>query len=99
RRENVILKGERHIVQHDLEIHDALYDASLAFQDHVLAPLWEFLRRSGTLDDTLLIVTADHGECLGRHGLIGHGTTTHEELIHIPLIIRYPARFRPGHRE
>jgi arylsulfatase A-like enzyme len=40
--------------------------------------------------DTIVIITADHGEEFGEHGGIGHGQTLHDEVVHVPLIIRWP---------
>lgn len=40
--------------------------------------------------ETIVIITADHGEEFGEHGGIGHGQTLHDEVIHVPLIIRWP---------
>jgi len=54
------------------------------------------LRQRGVLDDTLVIVTADHGENLGDHGLVDHMFSVHKSLLHVPLIVRYPDRFHGG---
>ena len=49
-----------------------------------------WLRQRGTLDRTLLIITSDHGENIGDHGLMSHAYSLHDTLIHVPLIVRYP---------
>lgn len=64
------------------------YDAEIAFQDDHLGRLLRMLSEGGALDNTVVIITADHGEGLGDHGLMGHGFTVHQELVHVPLIIR-----------
>ncbi len=56
------------------------------------------LRRRNVLDHTLLIITSDHGENVGEHGLMSHAYSLHDTLIHVPLIIRYPECFAPGQR-
>jgi arylsulfatase A-like enzyme len=76
----------------------ALYDAELAYLDMRLGQIETFLRRQGLLDDTLLIITADHGENLGDHGLMDHQYCVYDSLARVPLIIRYPARFPVGRR-
>ena len=48
------------------------------------------------LDRTLLIITSDHGENIGDHGLMSHAYSLHDTLIHVPLIVRYPELFPPG---
>jgi arylsulfatase A-like enzyme len=50
------------------------------------------------LDDTVIVITSDHGDSLGEHDHIGHRMALYEQLVRVPLIIRYPKRFRPGTR-
>lgn len=65
------------------------YYALMTEVDHHVGRLLDFLRRSGQLDDTLVVFTADHGECLGDHHLFGKRGFA-EQAFHIPLIIRRP---------
>jgi uncharacterized sulfatase len=51
-----------------------------------------------TLEDTLVIVAADHGEGHGDHGFFGHSFVVYQELVHVPLLIRYPDQFPQGAR-
>jgi arylsulfatase A-like enzyme len=67
----------------------ALYQAELALVDEQLAQLVAAMRRSGLLDDTLVVITSDHGEEFGEHGFYGHGQVFAEHL-RIPLLIRGP---------
>lgn len=53
------------------------------------------LEEKENLDDTLMIVTSDHGQLLGEHNQLGHGTFLHEELLKVPLFIRYPEGSQP----
>ena len=69
----------------------ALYDAEIRYMDHNLGHLFEELRRRGLYDDSLVIVTSDHGDLLGEHGKTGHGFNLFQGEIHIPLIVKYPA--------
>lgn len=59
--------------------------------------LVERLERSKLLDNTLLIVTADHGDGFFEHGNVSHGSTIHNEEIHVPLVIHYPPGFAAAH--
>jgi arylsulfatase A-like enzyme len=68
----------------------ALYDGEVRFADHHLGRVLDALRALDLYDDTWIVVTADHGELLGEHGLLGHGKTLHEELLRIPLIEKRP---------
>ncbi len=70
----------------------ALYDAEIYYTDFHIAALLNRLRQYGIYDDTWIIVTADHGELFGEHGLRGHGATLYEEELHVPLIMKYPKR-------
>jgi len=69
-----------------------MYDAEVAYQDHLLGRLLEILDRPEQRDHTVVIVVADHGEMLGEHDLMGHAFGVYEELIHVPLLIRFPGQ-------
>ena len=77
------------------ELRDA-YDGAIAYLDHELGRLLAELRERGLLDDTLLIVTSDHGESLGEHGLMSHGNSLYLTLLRVPLVIVHPARIPAG---
>ena len=49
-------------------------------------------------DDTVIVFVSDHGELLGDHGLIGMAETMCEELVHVPLVVSWPDRFKPAAR-
>ncbi|MFO0951485.1 MAG: sulfatase-like hydrolase/transferase [Isosphaeraceae bacterium] len=63
------------------------YDDGISWVDRKLDELLRGLKTRGLLDDTLVIVTADHGEMLGEHGVIGHGTSLHRQVVHVPLVV------------
>jgi len=71
------------------------YDAEIAGVDRQIGRIVETLKRDGVLDDTLLIVTADHGESLGEHGEKTHSIFVYDATVHVPLILRYPRQFQP----
>jgi arylsulfatase A-like enzyme len=66
------------------------YDAAIAYVDSEIQRLIEELRKRGQLDNTIVIITADHGEQIGDHGLNEHGNSLYKQLLHVPLLIRYP---------
>jgi arylsulfatase A-like enzyme len=76
----------------------AMYDAGVAYADDLLGRLVAALRRRGTLDRTVLVVLADHGELLGEHGQFGHGRSVYEPVLHVPLLVRYAPRIPAGRR-
>ncbi len=65
----------------------AAYDAEVRFADRELARLFDAMTRSGRNDDSLWIVTADHGEGLGNHSYAGHGQLLYEEALRVPLLL------------
>ncbi len=68
----------------------ALYDGEVAFSDTALDGFVENLRDEGVLDESVLVVTSDHGECFMEHDFWGHRLTVHREEIDVPLIFRVP---------
>ncbi len=79
----------------DLKILSDLYDARVREMDDHFADLIRVLYAEVDLDDTLVILTSDHGESLGNHELMGHQFCIYNTLIHVPLIIRWPRVLRP----
>jgi arylsulfatase A-like enzyme len=67
-----------------------LYDGEVAYLDDVLRRLFAELKTRGALDRTIVVVTADHGEELGEHGLYSHAVSLYEPEIAVPLILRLP---------
>ncbi|MCP4372112.1 MAG: sulfatase-like hydrolase/transferase [Deltaproteobacteria bacterium] len=93
-----ILSFNRRVSEHgvdsdrDLKKLCALYDASLYYLDTQLGLFIEQLDKLGILQNTLFVITSDHGEKLGeRDGRIGHPPQVYEELIRVPLIISGPS--------
>ncbi|MFQ5806637.1 MAG: sulfatase [Phycisphaerae bacterium] len=82
----------------DLEHLLALYDGEIAWTDEHVGKIIAELEARGLLDSTVIIVTAGHGTAFFEHGLKGHRNSLFDEVIRIPLIIRYPARIAAGQR-
>jgi arylsulfatase A-like enzyme/Flp pilus assembly protein TadD len=72
------------------------YDGEIAFVDRQIGRLVEALEKNGSLDETILIFTSDHGESLGEHGEDTHAVFIYESTIRIPLIFRYPPKLPAG---
>jgi arylsulfatase A-like enzyme len=76
-----------------------MYDGGIVHASRLLGRVLEALRERGTLDDTIVVVLADHGEMLGEHGpYFGHGPALYQEAVGVPLVVRYPARIPAGAR-
>ncbi|MCA9606438.1 MAG: sulfatase-like hydrolase/transferase, partial [Myxococcales bacterium] len=69
---------------------EALYDGEITYHDRHFASVMEGLERRGIDDETIVVFTADHGEEFWDHDSVGHGHSVYEELIRVPLIIRWP---------
>ena len=68
------------------------YDASIRYCDHHIALLIEQLKQAGIWEDLIVIVTADHGEHMGTHGIYGDHVSVYDESQRVPLIVRAGAR-------
>ncbi|NWG32749.1 MAG: sulfatase [Rhodocyclaceae bacterium] len=68
------------------------YDGGIAYLDHQIGLLVHDLREKGLYEDTMLIVTSDHGEAFGEKGLLEHGVSVYQNLVHVPLLIKYPGQ-------
>ncbi len=67
-----------------------LYECAIEYMDDWLHRILSALDEHGKLDDTLVIVTADHGESFGEDGQVAHGFTLGQQLIHVPLVVAGP---------
>lgn len=74
------------------------YDAGLKYEDDYIGRLLADLDRRGILKNTVVIITSDHGESLGDHGLSYHGAALYWELVHVPLIFSWPGHLPDGAR-
>ncbi|MFH2001735.1 MAG: sulfatase [Planctomycetota bacterium] len=90
------LAGESPLDDMDLQILKELYEADIACADLLASLLFDALKDQGLLDETVVIVTSDHGENIGEHGMIDHVFSLFDTTVRVPLIIRYPSRFPRG---
>jgi choline-sulfatase len=72
------------------------YDAEITVADRGVGTVLGELRRLGVLDDTLVVLTADHGESLGEHGEKTHAVFVYDATVHVPLILRLPGLVPAG---
>lgn len=75
-----------------------LYDGAIAYLDACLGKLIDGLAVRGLLESTVLVVTSDHGEHFGEHGLRDHGNSLYRALLHVPLMVRLPGGAHAGRR-
>lgn len=72
------------------------YDAEIAGVDRAIGRILDRLREQKQLDDTLIVVTADHGESLGEHGEKTHAVFVYDATVKVPLLMRWPQRLPVG---
>jgi arylsulfatase A-like enzyme len=67
------------------------YDGGIAYLDFQIDSLLTILEQRGVLNHTIVVITSDHGEHFGEHGLIQHGNSLFLPVLNVPLVIYYPA--------
>ena len=99
KKKSVIKNNSVNFNSTDRKVIIALYDGQVRQLDDYIGQLTEKMKKWGILDNTIIIVTSDHGEELFEHGFIGHASTSlnaklYDEIIHIPLIIWWPKKIK-----
>lgn len=90
--------GKLRLKPRDVALARDAYDDCIAYMDEQIGKLLGDLRRRGALDNTVVIVTADHGEQFGEHALYGHGGSLYGPEVHVPLLVAGPIAAAPGTR-
>jgi arylsulfatase A-like enzyme len=90
--------GRVTFTERDLQRLEALYDGEVTYHDRHFGRFLTRLEEMGLLDNTLFLVTADHGEEFWEHESLGHGHSLNQELLHVPLLLRWPGVATPGQR-
>ena len=80
----------------ELEFLRSVYDEEIRFTDTAIGQLLDELRTRGLYSESLIIVTADHGEEFMDHGWLGHSRNLYDSVIHVPLIVKLPGGERRG---
>ena len=77
---------------------EALYDGEVGYHDSELEKFLAKMEEMGLTENTIFVITSDHGEEFDDHGSWGHGHSIFQELLHVPLIVRWPGVTEPGSR-
>lgn len=92
------------IKESSLILHDGYFDErfienryrtylnNARYADFLVGRIIEAIQKKGLFDDALVIVTSDHGEAFGEHGLLGHVSSSYEEMIHVPFLLKMPGQ-------
>lgn len=87
---------KRSIAEPEFRVLNALYDGEVAYVDSLVAALVKEVQASGHVDDTLVIVTSDHGENIGDHEHYRHVFSLYNTTVRVPLIVLLPGLARSG---
>jgi arylsulfatase len=87
-----------HPPENALEIEQVinLYDAEVAYVDREVGRLFDELKARGIYEESLIILTGDHGEAFFEHDHWAHNVTLHQEVVHVPLIVKWPGNSPKG---
>ncbi len=88
--------GQEPPLAQDIDYIRGVYQGEVNFMDAQVGRFVEELKSLGLYDQATLVVTSDHGEEFWDHGGFEHGHTLYDELIHVPLIVKFPAGVEPG---
>jgi len=91
-------RPDGHMTEDDWTILKYLYDGETACLDQRMGLLFDHLRAIGVMDETLLVIISDHGDLIDRRGMMGHHLSLFDDLIHTPLIVRWPGVVPQGAR-
>ncbi|MDB5351306.1 MAG: Arylsulfatase [Planctomycetota bacterium] len=91
KRDRGVATSDEDVIRQSREVLLDSYDDCIASLDAELGRLFAELDRRGLRDDTIIVLTSDHGEHFGEHDLFGHGVSLYEPEVHVPLLI-----FAPG---
>ncbi|MFQ5485789.1 MAG: sulfatase, partial [Desulfobacterales bacterium] len=91
-----VVHFEQEVTPAQFEMYEKRLARRVYFMDHNIGRLIEKLKEEGLYDDSFIIITSDHGELNGEHYSFGHNTDLYNELIWIPLIVKYPAASKTG---
>ncbi|KAB1187516.1 MULTISPECIES: sulfatase [Haloferax] len=82
------IKDPGSITENEHQLLIDLYDAEIRYNDEKIGEFLDELQERGLLEESLLVVTADHGDAFGEHGYYEHPRYLHDEITHVPLFVR-----------
>ena len=85
-----VINRPREVTEEEKQLLLDCYDGEIRYLDECLKEFFDDLEHRGLFQDSLIIITADHGEAFGEHGFYTHPRQLYEYLIHVPLLISAP---------
>ena len=90
---NEVNAGLRHVSDEEYDYLVSKYDGEISYLDDQIGKLFQELKKLGFYENSLIIITSDHGEFFGEHDLVGHAIgSLYQEVIRVPLIVKFPAQ-------
>ncbi len=86
---------QRNLTITEREFLVSQYDGGIAYLDSQLQILFRSLRERQVYDNSLIVITSDHGEALGERNFLGHPMSVYQDQLRVPLIIKYPQQKTP----
>lgn len=74
----------------DFELLESLYNGAIHYTDKLVGKMFDHLKQTGQLHNTLFIIIGDHGENIGENGQMGHSLSLNDALLRVPMVISYP---------
>ncbi len=93
------ISGVVDMSEEDFDVLRALYDGEICYLDMRIRETVNLLESMGILDDTVIIITSDHGDNIGEHGLMDHQYNLYDTVLRVPLVVRFPGEFEKGKRD
>ena len=87
---NAVIEKRRSVTEAEHRHMVSQYDGEIAYLDYHLGKLFARLKASNLFDNTLIIITSDHGEAFGERDLMGHTMSVYQDQVHVPLVIKFP---------
>ncbi|NIR51231.1 sulfatase-like hydrolase/transferase [candidate division KSB1 bacterium] len=94
-----VVHFEQKVTPEQFEMFEIAVGRRVYFMDHHIGRLLDLLKKEGIYEDAFVIITSDHGELNGEHYSFGHNTDLYNELIWIPMIVKYPNSAKVGFRD
>jgi len=91
-----VLLHNRPLTAEEQEHFSSQYDGEIAYMDKHLGLFLDKIKALDFYGSSYIIITADHGECLGEHNLVGHDLSLHQPVLRVPLVVKYPRFAGPG---
>jgi len=92
------ITGRVEMTEEDFAILDGLYDGEISYVDFRVGQLHSALKEQGLLDNTVVVITSDHGENIGEHHLMDHVFCLYDTVLRVPLVVCGSPEFRRGER-